>query len=481
MHIFSHIQKKSGGFCKAEALPVILYFSVFLIIGLSMVLKQPFGNPPDEYNRYRIPLYICSHSDLPNGFDEEIRIPGYGFSYAFQPILPYMIQGYVMRIVNLFTASETALLYTARLVNLFFGLITAYIVLLLGRKWFSDRRISWFFSFLVTFLPQSIFVHTYVNTDSCCMLSIALILYGLTLGLQSRFTLKPSLLLALGIIMCALSYYNAYAYILSSIILFLACFFFDYRNLFKKGLVIAIPVLLGTGWWFIRSAVLYNGDFLGLRTRNECASIYASPELNPSVMSTYLSEGKSIWYMLTNSDFASLSFLSFIGIFGAMAIISTIWLYRFYKFVFWFGIIAEILYFVISKSSLKKNIKKPAGITDTFHIPAWLWHLNMILCIFTPIFLSIWYSYATDYQPQGRYILPALIPICFYCVSGFKKVTDFIEHKIETGLLKLPASCSGRVLTTVFYILIITGIILLLFITVYGYAFPYYTANPIAV
>ncbi len=474
---------------KSECLLRVLYFGVFLIIGLSMVFKQPFGNPPDEYNRYLIPQYICRYGTLPNGFDEEIRIGGYGFSYAFQPILPYMLQGYTMRLVSLFTDSETALLYTARLVNLSMGLIMAYVVLLLGRKWFKDPRISWFFSFLVTFLPQSIFVHTYVNTDSCCMLSISIILYAMSLCLENDFSLSSALLLSAGIILCALSYYNAYAYILSSILIFTAYFFnarytgegkrklfFDFKKFIVKGLTIAVPVLIGISWWFIRSAVLYDGDFLGLKTRNYCGALYALPEYMPSVMSTYLNEGRSIWYMLTKSDFLALTLLSFIGIYGPMTIVSTVWLYRFYKLLFFTGILLKIISIpTLPKLSSKKSCR---------HVFRIFLHLNMIFCIIMPLALSIWYSYSTDYQPQGRYVLPALIPICYYCTAGFERLSEFLKTKIPASAVREQVSprypFTGNMLISCFFGVMLLLIVLFLFITVYGYAFPYYNANPIA-
>ena len=99
---------------KSTLLIILCYFGLYLAIGLSLLLKQPFGNPPDEYNRYLIPQYIAQHGTLPNGYEESIRISGYGFSYAFQPILPYMLQGYVMRLVMQFTGSEEALLHVSR-------------------------------------------------------------------------------------------------------------------------------------------------------------------------------------------------------------------------------------------------------------------------------------------------------------------------------------------------------------------------------
>ena len=469
------------------------YFGLFLVIGLSLLIKQPFGNPPDEYNRYLIPQYIAEHGSLPNGFEESIRIPGYGFSYAFQPILPYMLQGYAMRFVGLFTDSEAALLYTARSVNLILGLFTALLVLLLSEKWFRDRRFGYLFAFLATFLPQSIFVHTYVNTDSCCMLSIACMLYGLTLGLEDAFSVRSSLILSLGIILCALSYYNAYGYILSCILLFTAFFLsfsrqkrsvavrgsfflsytprkvhFDYLNFLKKGAFISAVVLAGIAWWFIRSAVLYDGDFLGLKTRNACAALYALPEYHPDTRLTWQSQGHSLLDMLRNSDFLTLSVLSFIGIYGPMTIITSVWVYRFYKVLFFFGVLFCIL---IPPSAIRRNTavrRNTAG--RGFRI---FYHGNMIFCIFMPLFLSMIYSYSTDYQPQGRYLLPALLPLCYYTVRGLEKLYGLIRLRIFSA--PLPERLLS-VLSAVLCILM-AGMLIL---TVYGYAFPYYESNPVA-
>ena len=47
--------------------------------------------------------------------------------------------------------------------------------------------------------------------------------------------------------------------------------------------------------------------------------------------------------------------------------------------------------------------------------------------MFMPTFLTIYYSYTTDYQHQGRYLLPALIPLMYYVVKGIQK---FSEQKI---------------------------------------------------
>ena len=441
-----------------------IYLFLYLFFALVLVSKQPFGNPPDEYNRYLIPKYIAEHGTLPNGYDESIRIYGYGFSYGFQPILPYMFQGYTMRIVSAFTASESVLLYTARCVNVFFGLCMAIIVWFLGREWFQDFRFSVLFAYLVTFLPQSLYMHTYVNTDSCCMLSIAIMLYATTKGLKNHFRLRECILLSIGIILCALSYYNAYGFILSSILLFTAGhlhreskLFFDWKNWLIKGSLISAIVLLGIAWWFLRSALLYDGDILGLTSRDRCALLYATPQFHPDTRITWQNSGYSILNMLKNSDFLNTSLLSFIGIYGAMEITSTIWMYRAYKYGF---LLALILSIVLSNRNVihfGKEINGKPSLKNFFHG-------NMIFCILLPVMLSIWYSYTTDYQPQGRYLLPSLIPLAYYAVKGVEKVFALStpKHRFWERVLNLTI------------LLTLALVIFFLAVMIFGYALPFY-------
>ncbi|MCM1113559.1 MAG: hypothetical protein NC399_09940 [Muribaculum sp.] len=473
-------KKRSFHLTNRELPVIILYFSLYIIIGLSLLFSQPFGDPPDEFNRYLIPQYIARHGTLPNGYDESIRIPSYGFSYAFQPILPYMAQGYCMRFVRLFTQNPDILFYSARLVDFVFGLVMAVFVLLLSRKWFADKRLGYFFCFLTMFLPQSIFLHTYINTDSCCMMSTAIMLYGLTCCLENHFAYPSCVLMSVGIILCALSYYNAYGFILSCILLFAAHYLslqngklrLDWKPFLRKGLFISALVLLGIGWWFIRSYLLYDGDFLGLRTRDLCGALYGNENMNPDVRITYRSRGYTIPTMLFQSDFLVLSINSFICMYGPMIVTTALWIYRFYKLLFAVGICGNL---IPAAPFSRRSKRRSAHARPALRL---FFHANMMMCILIPCILSMIYSYGTDYQPQGRYLMPTLIPMCFYCVRGVDKVLcgcrRLFPHR-DNGSPKQKADRSGRLQTVACGVLVLT-IIAALCITVYGYAFPYYAA-----
>ena len=66
----------------------------------------------------------------------------------------------------------------------------------------------------------------------------------------------------------------------------------------KRGLFITGIVFLLCGWWFIRCAILYDGDFLGLSTPAKYGEKYAQEEYKPSVKKSVKEQGKSLVEML---------------------------------------------------------------------------------------------------------------------------------------------------------------------------------------
>ena len=57
-------------------------------------------------------------------------------------------------------------------------------------------------------------------------------------------------------------------------------------------------VLILAAWWFIRNAILYDGDFLGMNASSVCAEKYAKPAYKPSQKQTPQMAGYTFWDML---------------------------------------------------------------------------------------------------------------------------------------------------------------------------------------
>ena len=88
--------------------------------------------------------------------------------------------------------------------------------------------------------------------------------------------------------LCAMSYLNAYGFLLCSIFVFtLSCLTdtrkqIDWKYWLKRGILVAVIGLLVCGWWFVRNYMIYDGDWLGLATSNDFADRYAQEQFSPS-------------------------------------------------------------------------------------------------------------------------------------------------------------------------------------------------------
>lgn len=291
---------------------------------------------------------------------------------------------------------------------------------------------KWLFVIMIAFLPQFAFLGSYINNDSLALFSISMIIYSWIFAYENKWNVKSCILLGTGIGICALSYYNAYGYILFSIIFFIASNIFlnnkfDFKDILKKGVIIAGIAFLIAGWWFIRNAIIYNGDFLGLSTETEYSEMYAKPEFKPSARKTPKREGKSLWQMISSMHWARMTYRSFIGLFGYMSILIPLFIYRDYFILFVIGFIGFLFgfkeLFIYNKE--KNNDKNKI-----------LMNFSFVGTIIIPIILSLYYSYTSDFQPQGRYIMPMLIPFMYFIVFGISKLLDkIVKNKIIKNIL----------------------------------------------
>lgn len=416
----------------------ILFFLFLLVFYLMWARVQPNGAGPDEPMRYQIAYYIYQHGSLPVGDDPAVRNIVWGISYAFSPILDYMIAAVFMKIVSFVTTVPFALLMAARFVNILLGLGTVWLALDMGKRLF-DRRKAWIFAAFVGLLPGSLFVFTYVNCDALAVFSTAVIVYAWVRYLTEGWTYKNCIILAVGVAVCALSYYNAYGFILCSIFFFGITLFMEakkkgsYGDFAKKGLLVCAIVLILAAWWFIRNAILYDGDFLGMNASSVCAEKYAKPAYKPSQKQTPQMAGYTFWDMLNQGfpksegfSWVELVSESFVGRFGNMDVFMPKWLINNYMDFIKAGF---LLIFLHPVKTFALRVKKQWSVKGMFN---WF----MLVAMIIPNILNAYYSYASDYQPQGRYSLPMLIPMTYFMVMGYGNLFDVTvkNDKVRKGV-----------------------------------------------
>lgn len=439
-----------------------LFLAVVFLTLTVWAVTAPYNSSPDEGMRYDIVRYLMNHGKLPVGYDPEIRNALWGISYAFNPIISYIFSAIFGKVVSIFTTSEWAVLIAARMVNVIFGTLSAWFTMKIGKMLF-EKEAARFFTAWVVFLPGSIFIHTYVNNDSMAMFSSAWILYCWVRAIKEGWTKRVYLQLAVAMSFCVLSYYNAYGYLLCSAIFFVGMMMkcyekqWDYKQMLQKGCIMLAIVAVLAGWWFVRNAIIYDGDILGSSTSSYYAEMYAVDELKPSNRITPLNLGMSLPAMFIWQpgewpyNWIMTVLVSFVGTFGYLNIFMPEWWSKVYILVLVLGFLGNCLhvrehFFPASWNSKKKKEKEETGVVITrvtrkekvWNKENWL-RVCMLIAMSIPPILLVYYAYASEFQAQGRYVMPALIPIMYFVVLGFDNIiSKFVKNeKIRTYVYRV--------------------------------------------
>ncbi len=455
-----------------EWLLVGLVFAV--VLAWSLTTGRPGG--PDESMRYDVAKYLYENpGSLPHGDEKEILNKTWGISYAFYPILSYMVSAVFMWIAGLFSTSQDVLLHAARLADVLFITGAAWFVIQAGKRLF-DREKALLFSCLVLFLPGFLFIGTYVNTDSLALFAAAMILYAWARYLQEGWTWKNCILLAVGMGVCFLSYYNAYGWILWSFFFFCFTVLFcgqgsakeRWKFLFSRGLVIAGITVALCGWWFVRNYFLYDGDILGRNASTLCAEKYAKAGYKPSQHITPAKQGWGIKEFLLyqnpgwRHNWVMTVLVSFIGVFGTFDIymnetVSKV--YILFLLIGCAGVLFMLREFYWKKRSVlverttvgNTRVKVKTVRTSIEWNKKGLFHLAMAAALVTPVILFIIYAYYNDNQAQGRYIISAVYPLMYFVVCGYSKLLErFVKNRtLHVWFYRIGALiwCLGGILT----------------------------------
>lgn len=440
--------KKAGNIRKETAAEVT--FFLFLFVFYAMWARvQALNGGPDEEMRYAVATYIYKHGKLPLGDDPAVMNGLWGISYAYYPALSYIFSAVFMKLMSFVSTAPFPLLFAARFPNVLLGVWMARIVLGIGRRLFDSTEKVWLFTAVISLLPGSMFVFTYVNCDALAMFSSAVIVLAWVRSLEDGWSYRNCVILAVGVALCALSYYNAYGFILCSILFFGITLFREageknsYREFVIKGILVCVIVLALSGWWFVRNAILYDGDFLGRNAITLCAEKYAQKGYKPSDRVTPQKAGYSLWEMLSKGypdrdvgdSWAQNMTESFVGRFGQMNIAMPRWMINLYLNFIKLGLLMVLLHPVKVLTKKMKNSSEIGGASRFLAAAVrkslsreGLFHWCMLAAAVIPNILNIYYSYFSDYQPQGRYSLPMMIPLTYFVMRGYEYLTGKLEE-----------------------------------------------------
>lgn len=380
---------------------------VVLLICLTGAFMLDINDCPDETGRRLLSDYIFSNHKLPTGNETETMIQGWGFSYALRPFLSSMVGAVFMWLASIVTHNEYVLFVMSRMCSVLSIALCCYFCQMTGNLLFKNRKVSMLMATLVCFTPQVLFLGMYQNNDSLSLMVVSMMLYFLLKGYHSAWELKYCVGLGISFSLILLSYYSCYGWLLIGGIAFIVCCIRSGNEttagLSSRGyyilirfIIVSSLILLLAGWFFIRNAVLHEGDFFGIasevlsreRVAEQGIFPYNVPNDNGIGFIQFLFEVPYTWILFTVR--------SLIGYFGYMIIQLTGAQYT----VYYIFIVAGLIGFFICWVRKKEK-------WDTVLL------LTMGLSSLITIALSLIQSYYRDFQPQGRYIVTVLLFISY--------------------------------------------------------------------
>lgn len=400
---------------------------------------------PDEQMRYLVPQYIYHQHVLPTGYDKDVILAYGNWSYAFYPqLLGAIVSSIFMSIMSTVKDSPHALLFAARMTSVLFATIATYFVGKTVEKVYKkdeSGRIYPYIAMLVfAFWPQVAFLAGYVNNDIIALCGVSIIIYAMVLGYKDKWNIKSSLVLAAGFVICLLGYSNSYGFILFGFVYFIISLLQHDRKKMSHvlqciGAVLLVCLLLA-GPFFLRNALIYRGDILGMHTFNMEQTKYE--DLHHVKMQKNYSEvtGGGVKDFLNDKQYWDIQEQSFIAKFGAMNIAPSNEGLVVYKGFVLGGLLG--LLWMIYRHILARVRQRGEGLIKNGYKKIILSCCIVLSCLVT-VALSAYYSVRIDYQPQGRYVIYLIVPLIVYCLYGIKYIADrvLVEGYRNTILLIL--------------------------------------------
>lgn len=388
---------------------VIIVFSICLYGAYYIDIRQM----PDEWARKLVSDWICTNMKLPTGKEPELIMEGYGFSYASRPYLASFIGAVFTKVFSLFSDNPRLLLLGSRMSSVLSVPTVCYFCLKIGDELFKKTISSELYAILICFTPQVLFIGMFQNCDALSLACVSAVVFFFIRIIKSNWSIKNCVMMGIAVSFCLLSYYNIYGWLMITAILLIYSALktkeVPIRIIIQRILIMLCIIMCFAGPVFIRNAMIYDGDFLGL-------SVEKAAVVNMNDNSPYMPINKMGFSTISTIQYyydlwIPVSCRSLIGWFGTMEFFMSDRVYSIYDMGILFGIMLAMVCLLVRKR-------------DKYN--QYVLALMTISSMLT-IALSAYASYVRDLQAQGRYICSVLLLISYLIVYGQESMSVLIH------------------------------------------------------
>ncbi len=423
------MQNRSYPLSKNARWLLLAIVAVYVLLGSLYAIETPAWQSPDEPAHYNYVAYIATTGQLPvlqlgdypaeyleelkaARFPAELSVDSIRYE-SHQPPLYYLVASPVFLLARAFDLNELLVLRLFSVLLESIALALGYLALytlLKGRTLLTTLAMG-----LVALIPMHVALTAAVNSDVMAELMIALVAFYVIRGRGSWSTRR---IVGLGLLLglCALTKlqtYTAGAFAAFALYDEATEGSFRLKHISKRWwawfaltIVVALAVLAP---WLVHNGLTYGwNDLLGLHRHDTVV-------LGQLTTADYLAANGG-WALLR--AFCTTTFHSFWGQFGWMGVVLDRRIYQL------FGLFCLI---ALSGMILGWRRKRRAGT----HFDGYALGLLSVWLLVTTLGYLWWnLSYV---QHQGRYLFPALLPICVGLAWGWEQALVVVEETQRRG------------------------------------------------
>ena len=407
--------------------PVVYLCFIYLFIGVLWINIIPFNNTsgdckaPDEWVHYGYNVkFLIENKRLPISGQDDLDLIKSGrenllgkvqaiYSYNIYPQFNYIVSAFFAVILHYFFKINYEI--GSRYAGIFWGIIYIIFLYHIISSIEKNKYKATIITACFCFVPQIIFISSYTNQDIHSLAISSILVYTfmkLSSEINNESLNKITIIkfaLACALLLVSKLNYIIYIPFIGSYLIWL-CFLkkrMHLKQIFRMLItIIAIPMAL-SGFWYIRNKLLYN-DFIGqkylLNEMSKYTPFGAEQRFNID----------TLIFFIKNSFFFSI-FSSAIAGFENM----NLWL-------------NESIYFILLILTLISWIFISCNLIENKDFEMIRYQMILFLFILGTLLLIIVNSIKYDYQPQGRYMFPAVVPTAMFMAAYINKYPAFFKY-----------------------------------------------------
>ena len=362
--------------------------------------------------------------------EEKLSFSKYGNSRITRPPLAFAGAALLAKVSPYLKTDWTFAYRHASALFLALALSVIFFALVL---YFSNKSLALLGVLLVGLMPQYAFTASYLNDDSAAFFASTLIVFSMIWIKQNGINFYCLALFGLAVGLALIAKKTAWLILPFAAIFYLLFIFNRKRSFLKDSLVLFGFFVVGGGWWLVFNIYHYGWqDPFAFNMLSELTSRHI--KIDPAEYG-FKAEGVNMKgiILLNYKNFIGASFMAIVGHLDWLKLRVGAVQYSFYLFV-----VLLLVYFLLYRviqffTSLFKNGQYLQQVTNLLRNKDFQFAALLVAIIIFQITMYVYHNVYNDIQIQGKYIIPVILPLVIFSLSGLRLLLDNVDRFTGNG------------------------------------------------